>query len=286
MAIVVLAGSKRVWRVVSERSQWLIFVYAVVSILLFVPYNLRHLPVADFRPYHIGANIIEGMTVPDDAPQEEYETLFILEKDGVRRTFSFDDYPDSTWTFVSRENRMISSGYVPPMADFHLADLDGEDLTWQVLEQPGYTFFVVAHDLEHTDEGMLDVVNDLHDYAKVNGYHFYMLTSSSDKAIDEWTEHTGAVYPYLQADDILLKTMIRANPGLILLEDATIVGKWSAFDMPRDDQLIMPVEHNEALQMPSRYKLWHRVKVALWMFLPLILLVLIDGNIKQKNREQ
>ena len=286
MAIVALVGRKRVWRMVSERSQWLIFVYAVVSILLFIPYNLRHLPVVDFRPYHIGANIVEGMTVPDDAPQEEYETLFVLEKDGVRRTFSFDNYPDSTWTFVSRENRMISSGYVSPMADFHLADLDGEDLTWQVLEQSGYTFFVVAPCLERTDEGMLDVVNDLYDYAKVNGYHFYMLTSSSDKAIDEWTERTGAAYSYLQGDDILLKTMIRANPGLILLKDATIVGKWSASDMPRDDQLIMPVEHNEALQIPSRFMMWRKAKVALWMFLPLILLVLIDGDIKQKDREQ
>ena len=286
MAIVALVGRKRVWRMVSERSQWLIFVYAVVSILLFIPYNLRHLPVVDFRPYHIGANIVEGMTVPDDAPQEEYETLFVLEKNGVRSTFSFDNYPDSTWTFVSRENRMISSGYVPPMTDFHLADLEGEDFTWQVLEQSGYTFFVVAPDLERTDEGMLDVVNDLYDYAKVNGYHFYMLTSSSDKAIDEWTEHTGAAYPYLQGDDILLKTMIRANPGLILLKDATIVGKWSASDMPRDDQLIMPVEHNEALQISSRFMMWRKAKVALWMFLPLILLVLIDGDIKQKDREQ
>ena len=286
MAIITLVGSKRVWRVVSERSQWLIFVYAVVSILLFMPYNLRHLPIVDFRPYHIGANIIEGMTVPEDAPQEEYETLFVLEKDGVRRTFSFDDYPDSTWTFVSRENRMISSGYVPPMEDFHLVDLEGEEFTWQVLEQPGYTFLVVAHDLERTKEGMLDVLNDLYDYAKVNDYHFYMLTSSSEGVIEEWTERTGAVYPYLQADDILLKTMIRSNPGLILLKDASVMGKWSASDMPRDDQLVMPVEQNEALQMPPNYKLWNRVKVALWMFLPLILLVLIDVNIKHKDREQ
>ena len=56
--------------------------------------------------------------------------------------------------------------------------------------------------------------------------------------------------------------------------------------MPRDDQLVMPVEQNETLQMPPNYKLWNRVKVALWMFLPLILLVLIDVNIKHKDREQ
>ena len=114
MAIVTLIGCKRVWCLMSDRTRWLIFVYAVVSISVFMPYNLRHLPPIDFRPYHIGANIIADMTVPDDAPQDEYETLFVLEKEGLRCTFTDDNYPDSTWTFVARENRLVSRGYIPP----------------------------------------------------------------------------------------------------------------------------------------------------------------------------
>ena len=111
MAIVVLRCHKRIWRVISERTQWLIFVYALVAIAIFMRYNMRHLPVLDFRPYAIGTNLIEGMTIPEDAPQDEYETLFVLEKDGEQRTFTFDDYPDSTWTFVKRESaiyKMVS----------------------------------------------------------------------------------------------------------------------------------------------------------------------------------
>ena len=276
MAIVVLRCHKRIWRVISERTQWLIFVYALVAIAVFMRYNMRHLPVLDFRPYAIGTNLIEGMTIPEDAPQDEYETLFVLEKDGEQRTFTFDDYPDSTWTFVKRESRLVRQGYVPPIADFHLSTLEGEDVTWEVLDYPGYTFLVVSHELRRANEGMLDVINDLYDYAKVGGHQFYMLTSSNAQSIAQWTERTGASYPYLNADDILLKTMIRANPGLIVLKEATIVGKWSAIDMPRDEQLSVRIEDNAALAVSSHETAARRVATFFWMLFPLLLLVAID----------
>lgn len=280
MAIIVLVCHKRIWRVISERTQWLVFVYAMASIVIFMQYNIRHLPAMDFRPYAIGTNIVDAMTIPDDAPQDEYETLFVLEKDGVQRTFTFDNYPDSTWTFVSRENRLISKGYVPPIADFHLMTLDGEDVTWNVLEYPGYTFLMVARNLGRANEGLLDVINDLHDYAKIGGHPFYMLTSSNIAAIEEWVEHTGAAYPFLQADEVLLKTMVRANPGLIVLKDATVIGKWSAADMPRDEQLNTSIERNGALSITSQKVLSKFIAVLLWMFFPLLLLVVIDRRNK------
>lgn len=283
MAVVVLRYNKRMCRVISERSQWLVFVYALVSIAVFMHYNMRHLPIVDFRPYRIGVNIIDAMTIPENAPQDEYETLFVMEKDGKQQTFTFDEYPDSTWSFVSRKNRLVSKGYIPPIADFHLFDMDGEDVTWDILEQPGYTLLTVAPDLKRTDEGMLDVINDLYDYAKVSNAPFYMLTSSNEEVIDEWSEHTGAVYPYLQADDILLKTMVRANPGLIVLKDATIVGKWSSADIPRDDQLDVAMEHNDELQVTQHRLTARRVAVSLWMFFPLLLLVVLDKTIRHEE---
>ena len=174
---------------------------------------------------------------------------------------------------------------MPPITDFYLTNLVGEDLTWEVLEQSGYTFLVVVPNLKRTDEGMLDVINDLYDYAKVNEYAFYMLTSSGSDVIAEWTDHTGAAYPYLQADEILLKTMIRANPGLILLKDATVIGKWSKADMPRDDQLMVEIDENPTLQLTSNEIRERQAKAALWMFLPLLLLVIIDKNLKNNNQE-
>lgn len=275
MSIIVLWGSKRVWRVIPERTQWLVFVYAAISIVLFMQYNLRHLPAWDFRPYSIGTNVAKSMTIPDEAPRDEYETIFILEKDGSERTFTLEDYPDSTWAFVRRESRLVSKGYVPPITDFCLTALDGEDVTWDVLELPGYVFFLVARDLSRTNEGLLDVINDLYDYAKVGGYPFYMLTSSNEEVIEEWTAHTGASYSYLNVDEVLLKTMIRANTGLIVLKDATIVGKWSAADLPRDEQLVQAMEYNNELMITPREMFLKRAAMLLCMFFPLLFFAVI-----------
>lgn len=283
MAVVVLVHNKRIRRVISERMQWLVFVYALASIVVLMFYSMRHLPVIDFRPYGIGTNIADAMSVPEDAPRDEYETFYVMEKEGEQRVFSFDEYPDSTWIFVSRENRLVKRGYEPLIKDFYLGNLDGEDVTWEVLEEPGYTFLMVAHDLERTDEGLLDVINDLYDYARVHGYAFYMVTSSNSQVIAQWTDHTGANYPYLHADDILLKTMVRATPGLVVLKDATVVGKWSAADMPRDQQLMAPMERNTALVITSREVVAKQVALALWMLIPLLLLVAIDINLRDNN---
>lgn len=277
MTITVLSCHKRVKRLISEHMQWLVFVYAGASIVVFTHYNTRHLPSWDFRPYSIGTNIIDGMTIPEDAPQDEYETLFVLEKEGEQRTFTFDNYPDSSWTFVRRESRLVSQGYVPPITDFYLTSLDGEDVTQDVLEHLGYTFLLVARDLKRTNEGMLDIINDLHDYARVGGHPFYMVTSSDAETIGRWNEHTGAAYPYLNADETLLKTMLRTNLGLIVLKDATIIGKWSGADLPRDEQLAIAMEGNEALTITPREVQQRHIAVLLWMFFPLLLLSCVDA---------
>ena len=277
MTIAVLSCHKRVKRLISEHMQWLVFVYAGASIVVFTQYNTRHLPSWDFRPYSIGTNIIDAMTIPEDAPQDEYETLFVLEKEGEQRTFTFDNYPDSSWTFVRRESRLVSQGYVPPITDFYLTSLDGEDVTQDVLEHPGYTFLLVARNLKRTNEGMLDIINDLHDYARVGGHPFYMVTSSDAETIGRWNEHTGAAYPYLNADETLLKTMLRTNLGLIVLKDATIIGKWSGADLPRDEQLVIAMEGNEALTITPREVQQRHIAVLLWMFFPLLLLCCVDA---------
>lgn len=285
MAITVFVERKRIWRIISERTQWLVFVYAAASIALFMQYNLRHLPVWDFRPYTIGTNIVDAMSVPEGAPSDEYETLFVLEKDGEQRTFTFDNYPDSSWVFVRRESRLVSQGYVPPITDFYLTTLEGEDVTWDILEHSGYTFLLVARNIKRANESMLDIINDLYDYAKVGEHPFYMVTTSTAESIDEWIEHTGAAYPYLNADETLLKTMLRANLGLVVLKDATIVGKWSATDIPHDKQLSGGMENNAALAISPREVQRRKITAALWMFLPLLLFVVCDDRGRREARQ-
>src|SRR5690554_1311301 len=106
-------------------------IIALVAIISFSVYNYRHLPVIDFRPYKTGTNIPAGMRIPEGAEQPEYETLFILEKDGVRQTFNVDNYPydDESWVYVDSETKVIKEGYTPPLYNFSIFSAEsGEEV--------------------------------------------------------------------------------------------------------------------------------------------------------------
>ena len=121
-------------RFISRSNQWIVVNYTMLFILVSSSMSLYTLPPFDFRPYHIGANIRKGMEIPEGAKQPQFETTFILEKDGQRREFTLDDYPDSTWTFIDSKTVQTEAGYVPPIHDFSIQTTDGsEDITDSVL---------------------------------------------------------------------------------------------------------------------------------------------------------
>ena len=93
-------------------------------------YNLAYLPVIDFRPYKVGTNLAEAMTVPPDATPDKYDIRFIYEKDGNQKEFTLNDYPadDTSWKFIDQKSVLISKGYVPPIHDFALMTGVGVDV--------------------------------------------------------------------------------------------------------------------------------------------------------------
>lgn len=262
----------------SDNTRWLISVYGLFFILLLMGHCLYHLPIADFRPYKIGNNLVELVTIPEGQQEPTYETTFILEKHGTQREFTLADYPDSTWTFVDSRTRQISEGYVPPLHDFILERVsDGELVTEEVLNDSGYTFLVVAYNLMTAQDGVADLLNELHDYCQQYGYTFYALTASGDEAIAEWQYETGAEYEFCRVDAIPLKTMVRSNPGLVLLKAGVVVNKWGVNDLPQTENLNAPLDKVEWAQPspdPNYYRLW--LVLAFALILPLGIIVLLD----------
>ena len=118
-----------------------------VLVAAFEFYNLNHLPVIDFMPYKIGANIPAGMTVPKDAPREIWDIQFYYEKNGEQKKFTMNNLPDSTWKFVSRKSRLIQKGAEAPMHDFRISTPDNADVTDQILSDPGYVYLLVISSL-------------------------------------------------------------------------------------------------------------------------------------------
>ena len=141
IALMLLKWPTSMVRFVSKKAQWIVINYTVIFALALSAWSLWDLPLFDFRPYHVGANIAQGMKIPQGAPQPQFETTFILEKNGQQKEFTLDNYPDSTWTFVDSKTVQTAEGYVPPIHDFSIQDnKTGEDITQEVLNDTGYTF--------------------------------------------------------------------------------------------------------------------------------------------------
>ena len=264
-------------RFISRSNQWIVRYYTVAYIVITSVYCLYTLPIFDFRPYHVGTNIKQDMEIPEGAEQPEFESTFLLRKNGETREFTLNNYPDSTWEYVDTRTVQTKKGYEPPIHDFALTTCDtGEDITEQVLTKKGYTFLLVSPRLAVADDSNFGDIDQIYEYAEENGADFYCVTASANDEIERWRDLTGAEYQFCNADETTLKTMIRSNPGLILLKDGTIIGKWSHNALPQTDDLTAPLQQLTIGKAQNDSTTERLLIVLLTFFLPLSALTLAD----------
>lgn len=276
-AVTVFRQWREITRFITLKMEWIFSMYTILFVFALSAYCLRNLPLLDFRPYKIGTNIKAGMEIPEGAKLSVLETTFVMEKDGKRKVFTLDNYPDSTWTFVETRTIVKEKGYEPPIHDFAMQSLtSGTDITDSVLTSRGYTFLLVAHRIEEADDSNIDLINEIYDYSVEHGYGFYALTSSPEDAIALWCDRTGAEYPFCQMDDITLKTIIRSNPGLLLIKDGTILNKWSDSQLPDEYVLTDSLDKLE-LGRQKYVNDWYTMGyVLLWFIVPLAFVIGAD----------
>lgn len=264
-------------RFILRSNQWIVHYYTVAYIVITSVYCLYTLPIFDFRPYHVGTNIKQGMEIPEGAEQPEFESTFLLRKNGETREFTLDNYPDSTWEYVDTRTVQTKKGYEPPIHDFALTTCDtGEDITEQVLTKKGYTFLLVSPRLAVADDSNFGDIDQIYEYAEENGADFYCVTASANDEIERWRDLTGAEYQFCNADETTLKTMIRSNPGLMLLKNGTIIGKWSHNTLPQTDDLTAPLQQLTIGKAQNDSTTKRLLIVLLTFFLPLSALTLAD----------
>lgn len=219
-------------------TEWTVFGLFIVFSVGLSLYCYNNLPLLDFRPYRVGTHIPDKMKIPEGAPQPEYKTILKYQKNGEVKEFDINNLPDSTWTWVETENILVEEGYVPPIHDFTMDPLDGGgNIADRVLEDEGYSFLLIAYNLEDYRYENQDKINELASFSNNNGHRFIGLTSSSAQEIEQYREETGGFFDFYHTDEITLKTIVRSNPGLVLLRGGTILGKWHHTDIPTVDEM-------------------------------------------------
>ena len=238
----------------------------IIIVVSFMAWTNNHLPVKDFRPYKIGNHLPTLMEYPEDAEPDQYDISFVYAKDGVEQTFTLENYPkgDSTWTFVRQNSKLIKKGYEPPIHDFEIINANGDDLTWDILESEKPITLVVMYDLAKADQAQMtkveslcaavvaDAINlqdeivatdsidetiedgDLEEEYLDDEYmvepvsHFYILTGSDTNEITNFCQQHPTLTDYIcTCDPVTLKTIVRANPGVIVLQNGIVIDKYN-----------------------------------------------------------
>ncbi|MFC2138430.1 BT_3928 family protein [Bacteroidota bacterium] len=233
LTLIVFFGRKSYPQLLKSPLEWSITGLVIVLILSISIYCINHLPFLDFRPYNIGTYIPEKMEIPENAPMDEYTIKLFYQKDGIEQEFPLENLPDSTWEFVRNESTLIKQGYVPPIHDFTIDDPEtGEDIADIILNNSNYTFAAIYYDLDKSCFKNQNKLNELATFCQLNEYEFIGLTSSLSDQIENYKIEYNIPFKFYNTDEITLKTIIRANPGLILLKEGVVINKWHSNDIP------------------------------------------------------
>ena len=237
LAIMIFVHRKEYKSSLSLMGQFSFLTLAGAGMLCLSIYCYRHLPVLDFRPYAVGKNITEGMRLPEGAKPDQYEvTLKYKNKQtGEIRSFTEENYPwqdTLNWEYESSSERLVKKGYITPIHDLVIEHPTLGNITEEILEDDNHTILAVAYNLNQSATQYQPAINRLAEYAREKGIRFYGLTSSSERDIEAYKKRNHVPYEFCTADEIQLKTMIRSNPGVIILREGTILDKWAGKDVP------------------------------------------------------
>ncbi|GAB4323279.1 MAG: DoxX family protein [Bacteroidales bacterium] len=232
-ALILFFGELR--PVARQKVSLLITTGAVILVIGFEVYNIRHLPVIDFRDWKVGRNLIDS----DPEPVQYYLT-YRNRTTGETREYRSPDYPynDSAWL---AEWEFVSQRVVDPNVPLHqlyAEDAEGNDVTWEVVEAPETHLIIVMDRLDKATIRNNELVREFISECNRHGIESLVLTSSLPEEAEQFEAEHGWGTPYYFADDITLKAMIRSNPGLILMKEGVVLDKWHHNDWPEVQEVL------------------------------------------------
>lgn len=228
------------------RQQVICIVVTAISVI-FPVYTYSYLPVIDFLPYKVGANLPQLMSIPAGAAPDEFLIMYKLKNKatGEKKEMSDKDYlksgiwKDNNWEIVGEpDQKLIKKGYEPKIKDLVISDASGTNYTKELIENPYYNLVIVAYNLRDTNEDAVAKLNALTLNASEQfNVRTVFLTSNSAQDAAAFSKKMKLMSEVFYADGVPLKSMVRANPGVILLKGGVVINKWSFRAMPSFDQL-------------------------------------------------
>lgn len=243
--VIMFIGQKHIKPIVANKT--IVGIALGVSLLVttFFTFNTyMFLPKIDFLPYKVGNDIGQLMTLPEGAKKDSVAMIFIYEKDGKRLELGVNDIGqiDDTYTFIDRVDKVIVEGDKAPIHDFKLFDINGVDYTDSLLMQKGFRIILVQTHIAKSRTGMEPQLAQLAADCQANGVGFWALTNTTLTEVEPYRHEHQLAFNYYNMDATPLKSIVRSNPGLVLLKDNVVIKKWSAYGIPTFDKVKLYME--------------------------------------------
>lgn len=229
--IILCMGQKYINPLFGKKMENGLLIIFVLLSTAFPLYTYNYLPILDFRAYSIGKNIpAQTKGVPD-----EVKFYYTLKDKKTGASKEFDAWPadwDKQYDYVSSRQEVTKKGIDPKIKDFSIVKPEGGDYTQDIIENPNYNFLLICYDLTLTNKEVFGKINDFVALCKQENITFAILTSSTKETIDKFKEETKVTADFYNTDGTVLKTMIRSNPGLMLLKGGTVIDMWHYHRFP------------------------------------------------------
>jgi uncharacterized membrane protein YphA (DoxX/SURF4 family) len=248
LILVLFKNKENIKPLFSAKTSDNLLIAATVVSLGFGLFTYNFLPVVDFLPYKVGANIPDAMKTPPGAIPDEYEVNYNLKnkKTGESKDVTDKEYlssgiwKDSNWEVIGNpESKLIKKGFTPKIQDLIIKDAQGNDYTQELLTNPFNSLFIVADVLSKTDTAAIIKINALAiNLTRSFNTRTILLTSASANEAEAFAKRYHLISEIFYADGVPLKSMVRANPGVMLLKAGTVVNKWHYHTVPGYDEMV------------------------------------------------
>ena len=236
-ALILIFTNKHAKSAFKGKIEIIITALGAGTILFVSIYSLRHLPLIDFLPWKVGNKISEQVVA---TPEKSESTLIYKDKvTGKKDTFTAkilplkDSVKMASIEFIEQGPKKIIQEYKEaPIHDFEITDMDGKILNDKIVANPGFQFILVSHDLNKTQKKAFTEINKFVEGCDKDSISFVGLTGTIPETVDAFRHEVQAMFPFYNVDETALKSMIRSNPGLLLLKNGKVIAKWAWRDIP------------------------------------------------------
>jgi uncharacterized membrane protein YphA (DoxX/SURF4 family) len=232
--IIAFLWRKKFKPLMSCKKEWIVvFLLALIPVGISI-YGLRHLPIIDFRPWKVGSSMkIEGDV------EDKYYVTYKNKETGETKEYLSPNFPwdDSTWVanweFVDQRIEAVPF----PETYIYMGDADGQDYFKDYTQHSDFQFLLIMYYIEDACLKHIEEIKNLSMKSFENNIGLVGITGSTPEVTNKFIQDYQIPFDIYYSDEITLKTIVRANPGLVLIKEGVVLKKWNHRDIPEFDEI-------------------------------------------------